>query len=70
MEQAADLLAATHTTGALDLADVGVARRLVARWHGSGPAVAAVRDGALTGFSAARGGAGPPGGGARAARPR
>ncbi|MFJ2557569.1 MULTISPECIES: GNAT family N-acetyltransferase [unclassified Streptomyces] len=56
--QAANLLAETHThvgtgTGALDLADADVARRLVAQWQGTGPAVAAVRDGALTGFMAA-----------------
>ncbi|MFE3828121.1 GNAT family N-acetyltransferase [Streptomyces sp. NPDC059092] len=51
--QAANLLAEAHATGALDLADGDVARRLVARWQGSGPAVAAVRDGTLTGFMAA-----------------
>ncbi|WP_345024490.1 GNAT family N-acetyltransferase [Nonomuraea roseoviolacea] len=58
--QAAALLAETHTpsgagasAGGWDVADVGVARRLVARWQGSGPAVAAVRDGVVVGFMAA-----------------
>ncbi|MEV7868053.1 GNAT family N-acetyltransferase [Streptomyces sp. NPDC088124] len=59
-ERAALLLAESHAdggagrpAGVLDLADPDVARRLVAEWQGSGPGVAAVRDGRLTGFMAA-----------------
>ncbi|MFC9430676.1 GNAT family N-acetyltransferase [Streptomyces sp. NPDC056987] len=59
-ERAALLLAEAHAdggagrpAGVLDLADPGVARRLVGEWQGSGPGVAAVRDGRLTGFMAA-----------------
>ncbi|MEV0619214.1 hypothetical protein AB0I81_38265 [Nonomuraea sp. NPDC050404] len=58
--QAAALLAEAHTpsgagasSGGWDFADVGVARRLVAESQGTGPAVAAVRDGLLVGFMAA-----------------
>jgi GNAT superfamily N-acetyltransferase len=58
--QAAALLAEAHApggagvgSGGWDLADVGVARRLIAGWEGAGPAVAAIRDGVVVGFMAA-----------------
>ncbi len=51
--QAAALLAEAHAAGGWDLADVGVARRLIAGWQGSGPAVAAMRDDVVVGFMAA-----------------
>ncbi|MCB5907395.1 GNAT family N-acetyltransferase [Streptomyces pinistramenti] len=63
-EPAAALLAGGHRqaqgAGALDLADVEVARRLVDAVLDAGPAVAAVRDGRLVGYLAAAL-TGPPG---------
>lgn len=53
VEPAAALLAADHPDGAVDLSDPAVARRLVAAWQGTGPAVAAVDGGELVGFLAA-----------------
>ncbi|MEU8516939.1 GNAT family N-acetyltransferase [Kitasatospora sp. NPDC048722] len=53
VEPAAALLAEGHPDGGLDLADPAAARRLVAAWQGTGPAVAAVDGGELVGFLAA-----------------
>ncbi|MEE1786180.1 GNAT family N-acetyltransferase [Streptomyces sp. SP17BM10] len=53
VEPAAVLLAGGRPDGAPDLADPAVARRLVAAWQGTGPAVAAVEGGELVGFLAA-----------------
>ncbi|MGP4111469.1 GNAT family N-acetyltransferase [Streptomyces sp. 4N509B] len=62
VEQAAALLSRAHApaaagaeegAGGWDIADAEVARRAVAGWWGTGPAVAAVRDGGLVGFMAA-----------------
>lgn len=52
---AAALLAARYAgeTHGPDLRDAEVARRVVRAWQGSGPALAAVRDGELVGFLAA-----------------
>ncbi|MCF6474638.1 GNAT family N-acetyltransferase [Nonomuraea sp. MG754425] len=65
VEQAAALLAGAHATGGWTLADADVARRLVTAWQGSGPAVAALRDGRVTAFMAATGPAHPGGQSAR-----